>query len=267
MNRPLINLSNKLLWEKFRKNPKNLAIVAEVANEIRFRSLMSEDQKAQVFSTLVKLASQIRKPPNPLLTIKEAKRGIYMDFEGLRKEPPSLVGILTEEDFQQVVVDEGLQSAAEAKELEFSKLEMKVKSLLKQAREEKRKIIGFTRIELRLVDKYTNLGPDLKKFYLNAHKIAKKWVERFHQNENLKSLSLKNLADFTGSPYPVYLGKQQAAARIRYVRDMLNKWNVYKDITPVAKGKWTKLLQYNTLDCYHMRDLMLIAAGAFQKIE
>jgi hypothetical protein len=71
---------------------------------------------------------------------------------------------------------------------------------------------------------------------------------------------LKSLASHLGDPYPSYLGHQQAAARIRYVRDMIDYKENYQDLTPVAKAKWTKLLQYNQLDCKNTKKLMMVIA-------
>ena len=67
------------------------------------------------------------------------------------------------------------------------------------------------------------------------------------------------LIGYTG---PAYLGQQQAAKRLRDVRDQLKTRGHYKRLTRIAKGKWTKLLEYNWHDCNGLREVVLRAATA-----
>ena len=51
----------------------------------------------------------------PLITPEEAEKAIYIDFEGFIRSPPMLLGILIEDNFEQVVLLQSLTKAAIAK--------------------------------------------------------------------------------------------------------------------------------------------------------
>ena len=69
-------------------------------------------------------------------------REIYIDFEGFMDKTPSLLGILVEDEFEQVVLDPSLRLAAIAKDLRISTLEAEVRSLVKRCEQEGRKIVA-----------------------------------------------------------------------------------------------------------------------------
>jgi hypothetical protein len=69
---------------------------------------------------------------------------------------------------------------------------------------------------------------------------------------------LKAYLSLIGYRLPTYFGERQAAQRISYVREQLLKRNhKFEALTPTAKAKWTKVLDYNWHDCYGLRELML----------
>ena len=56
-----------------------------------------------------------KKNPHASISSTEAGRAIYIDFEGFQDKSPSLIGVLIEDKFEQIVLDPGLVSAASAK--------------------------------------------------------------------------------------------------------------------------------------------------------
>ena len=55
-----------------------------------------------------------------------------------------------------------------------------------------------------------------------------------------------------------HVGERQAAQRISFVREqLLKRHHEFDALTPTAKAKWTKVLDYNWHDCYGLRELML----------
>ena len=70
--------------------------------------------------------------------------------------------------------------------------------------------------------------------------------------------SLDNFLNLIRFDVPPILGPGNSAQRIRYVRNMLNKWGGDPNkLTAVAKGKWTKALNHNWYDCIGTRHLMI----------
>ena len=212
------------------------------------------------------MASKQPTDPSRHATYRQAERGIYLDFESFEEQAPNLMGILVESELTQVVLDAVLKSAAEAKQLRVSELGIEMENLVKRARDERRYIFAFTRHELDVVRKHTVIADDFASLYKDGHKIAKRWFNRFHRGEFIEGRRLADFMEFTGNKRPSYLGSQQAAQRLRHVRDMLIRRRAYDRLTPVGKAKWSKLLAHNALDCTGLRDLVLRATREMEEI-
>ena len=63
-----------------------------------------------------------KKNPHASISSAEAERAIYIDFEGFQDKSPSLIGVLVENDFEQIVLDPELESAARAKSMRLVNL-------------------------------------------------------------------------------------------------------------------------------------------------
>jgi hypothetical protein len=97
--------------------------------------------------------------------------------------------------------------------------------------------------------------------YRDARMIGRRWINSLHPG-TVSEWGLADLLSFIGYDVPTHLGKGNAAKRIRDVSNGLAaKHGDYSRLTPVQKAKWTKLLEYNRIDCLGMRDLVLRAAS------
>jgi len=192
------------------------------------------------------------------LTLKQAERGIYIDFEGFQDAAPSLIGILVDEHFEQVVLAEELILAGEAKNMRPSTFEEVVGELILLCKNENRKIIAFSQYEANTISEYANI--DIRPFYKDARKIAKRWYNTFYYESKPRPRALKEFLEFIEYPRGKYLGNQKSTSRIKNVQEMLQKKGSYHEITSVAKAKWTKLLKHNQIDCEGMKALMIRAA-------
>lgn len=189
------------------------------------------------------------------LTKEQAERGIYIDFEGFKNEAPTVIGILIDDYFEQIIFDEKLRLAAEKKDLRVATLSDTVKYLINCCDDEGRKIIAYSNHELHKIFKYADI--DISSYYKNARSIAKRWFNREHYEKKLPSWGLKDFLDFIGYNRPSHLGNQKSTSRIKHVKEMIEKRDAYDELTSTAKGKWTKLLHHNRIDCEGMKDLML----------
>lgn len=199
-------------------------------------------------------------PPKREKTIAptEAFRAVYLDFEGLMKEPPALAGWACEFELTQVVLDQRLELAGRRSDLAVEGLDELVAGLLEKCEDEGRVVVGFSQAEKNTVDRHTsrNLSP----IYRDARLIAKRWVNRLHPEVEV-AWELKELLEFIGFPWPRYLGEGKATKKIRYVREMLGRKGSFDELTGTAKRFWTNLLTYNRIDCLGMRDLVMRAAA------
>jgi hypothetical protein len=84
----------------------------------------------------------------------EAFRAIYIDFEGLKGEAPSLIGIATQYDFRQAVFAPALKGAADAEGLRFVTVEVVAQELVRWSDDENRLIVGYSQFERRELEQH-----------------------------------------------------------------------------------------------------------------
>lgn len=187
-----------------------------------------------------------RDDPDRNITPVEATRGIYIDFEALSGHEPSLVGYSVYESLVQVVTDARLQSAADAKGLPVTPFGRLMSELHERAVTEDRRIVAFSQHELRVTEKWC--GIDLGDRYADGRKIGKRWFNRFEPCTRPTEWSLAEFEKCLGIERPPHFGYQKAAKRLRDTLTQLGRRFEYDLLTPVAKAKWTKLLDYNAVD-------------------
>ena len=82
-------------------------------------------------------------------------------------------------------------------------------------------------------------------------------VSNWHPRNN----SLAAYVDKAGYQVPIAFGLKQTGQRLRAVHKMLiSRDHDYGSLTPVVKGKWTKVLGHNGHDCRGMRHVCQVAA-------
>ena len=191
------------------------------------------------------------------ISVREASRAIYIDFEGLTNETPTLCGVQCDGIFEQIVYDEALASAAENKQLAVLDFEQHIVRLLSKCDDEKRAIVAFSEHELNKICEHVQI--DISHVYRNANKIAKRW-QRECRPQTKKCKGLKEFLELIGFERRPHLGEKKSTARIRTVREQISNNGHYDSISRVAKAKWTKLLEHNKVDCLGMEKLIKIAA-------
>lgn len=184
---------------------------------------------------------------------EEAERAIYIDFEGFEDMSPTMLGILIEESFEQVVFDEALKPAALKKNMRMNSIEAEIVNLIRTCNNENRLIVAYSQHEFNIIREYAN--QDISQYYRDARMIAKKWRNRLYR-DSCRCKSLKDYLSFIGFNRPSHLGERKTTSRIKSVKDMLLRRGDYDSLTPTTKAKWTKLLEHNEIDCKGMRALV-----------
>lgn len=193
------------------------------------------------------------------ISMEAAERAIYIDFEGFTDQSPALLGILIDDQFEQVVLDPRLQQAAVAKHLRVVSLDDIIKELMNRANEEKRYVVAYTQHEKNVVRRFADI--DLTGPYRDARMIAMRWRRRPFETGNTDR-TLKNYLKAIGFVRGTYLGDRLSTTRLGEVIKMLDERKSYDDLTAVKKAKWTKLLSHNRIDCQGMKALVLHALRA-----
>jgi hypothetical protein len=192
------------------------------------------------------------------LSESEAARAIYVDFEGFKDKPPSLVGIRVDGQLKQVVLEPELFPAAVAKECETGSIENVAHELRARCEAEGRVLVAYSEHELRLFKQYADENFD--DLYRNALVIARRWWHVFHQGE-VRPRTLKAYLKAIGEEMPASLGLGKATARLRSVAGSLGRKGKYRALTKGVKKKWWNLLAYNEHDCRGMQRLVCLAVS------
>jgi hypothetical protein len=213
-----------------------------------------------------------------LLTAAEARRAVFIDFEGTRKESPSLLGVYIagRKSFSQTVMEQALCAALKYKS---PKITWPVRAAgpaealenLRRVVESKRlRVFAWTNLEQRTIIKLLGDFPVLREFWKgrveDAIPYAKAWKRRVHPDVKLSRKkgrgpnTLENYEKLIGFKRHTIHGWGLTGKRVRGVRAALAKRGSMKRLTRIQKGYWTNLLIHNKDDCRGMAEVMAVVA-------
>jgi len=200
----------------------------------------------------------------------DARRAIYIDFEGTAVDPPSLLGVLVDDEFVQYVFEPILEPAARAKSTErggtcvFTTALDTLRSVRRRAEAEDRPVVAWSDRERNAIVELVNNADDRafwERTIVNAIPAARRWKNRHHRDlvfpRGPQGRSGRNVlaryVDLVGHRVPRLHGPGDTAARIRFVRAALAKRGTFEALTTVQRNKWANLLQHNRHDCMGLR--------------
>lgn len=197
---------------------------------------------------------------------------IWLDFEQPKNAPhPTLVGVLYDGHFEQVVFDPLLEQAVEAKiksdfPIRFDVWEEWLVALESDV-ESGSSLVGYTEHELKVITKgwqamgieeienenVAYLDANVRKLIgRNAAKLRDDIVRRrtIKRERQPNKLGLKDILCHPNIPfpYPTYLQSFEVGQSIKSFREQQKAKGSYNDWSPGNKRKWTNLLTYNRLD-------------------
>jgi hypothetical protein len=191
-------------------------------------------------------------PTEKRISFEEAERAIYIDFEGYVKETPALIGILIEDDFEQIVLDEKFRGAAAYKDpIAVIPGETVILDLLARSISEDRKIVAFSTLEKEQCMRW--YGIDISQRYVNAKSIAGRWARK--GNPEVRCRTLKDFEIFTGFQRSRDTGYQKNTSCLNAaLRDLDSYGELYN---PAPKKHWTNLRKHNRQDVEAMKYIVL----------
>lgn len=189
---------------------------------------------------------------------EEARRAVYIDFEGLIADPPTIVGILIGRKFEQVVLDSSLASAAEHSNCRSATMKKEMGRIIKLCRKERRALVAYSEHERTQIELHCNR--DVTALYRNARKIAARWNDQRAIGRRISGTGLKDYLDAIGYSRPISVRQCSPARGIRLVQRAVARSGEYGATPRKAKAAWRRLLKYNEHDCRGMRQLVLRSA-------
>jgi hypothetical protein len=206
------------------------------------------------------------------LNIEEARRAIYIDFEGNTGQAPSLLGIRVEETTEQVILEPALESygaltnaryATRVDSLDSALLELKDRSI-----REGRLILGFSIHEVQVVSAYCadpRLVEWFESAYVNAKKPIDRWIRRQAAEadaEKPEERSLVEYMKFVDVQYAPGTGSGIVGPGLTRLRQQIGRYGSAEATTKGARLHWWRILSHNSTDLTATRELTLRAATA-----
>jgi hypothetical protein len=214
-----------------------------------------------------------------MLTLEEARRALYIDFEGNMDMPPTLLGVyfgdVHSEDFKQVIHEPGFSTLADGEQspsvaavhVYGQSLGNALTALKDRALAEDRRVIAWSSREA-IAIRESGCDNDTLHFFeeqlIDAKIIAKQWKKktyphiRWQRRPRGATHSLDRYMELVGYRVPYSHGPGKTGARLRNIRERLEAG---KPMTKGLRGHWTKLLNHNFHDCRGMRAVTVTALG------
>ena len=192
----------------------------------------------------------------------EARRALYIDFEGEKDKPPVLLGVLrhrgrgAEPYVLQVVVDSDFEPVG-PKVRGFREA---VDIVVLRGEHGDRRIVSWSQHDLEVVRRLGGDDPELvARFecrYANALGVAKLWANRLHPGEKPGDGQLVGYLALIGYTVPPDGGPGHVGETIRALRPRLQGG---RPLTQAQQRRWGRLLEHNRHDCAGMRAVCLRA--------
>ncbi len=208
-----------------------------------------------------------RRKPTPNLTPAEAKRALYIDFEGRKGHPPELLGVTTVSGgpratkVWQYVTDPRFGSLVDGTGIVLLPLPEAIERILVRARSKNRLIVAWSIHELDIVREYS---PDhLEEFearFVNAKRFAVRWRNSCHGGRRPPTNQLADFMKLIGYAVPERAGPGRAAETIKIIHKAFAKGRSAAELTPNQKQRWLDLREHNRHDCAAMRRICRLAA-------
>jgi hypothetical protein len=179
---------------------------------------------------------------------------IFIDFEGFKGKPPSMVGIWEQyhrdhkPHFRTLILDPQLKGLAsmENPRVDYQSLNVFMNRISKRARRENKKIIAYSNHELL---KFGENGIDISDCYVNARAETSRWFSINQKSNRPKPLGLKPVLKYLNYPALIDYGTQRVTEKIKRIKNqlILHKQDPTK-LTPLAQENWRDLVAYNEQD-------------------
>jgi len=197
-------------------------------------------------------------------TLDEARRAIFLDFEGETGEPPAVLGTLwvsrqgQEPMFRQHVVDPSLRRLS-SPTLVSASLAGQLRSLIGRAERQHRVLVGWSGHELEIVRTWCpELAPAFEALYRDAKAPAKAWGRltgfKPEKDGRKRRHRLAAYEVAVGFERDDALGGKEMAEAIRRVRGAIDRG---VEPSPKRLARWERMLAHNEQDCRATRAVTL----------
>lgn len=203
------------------------------------------------------------------VTHREARNGIYIDFEGNIEWPPSILGVLVDDEIHQFIVEDALASFSELSNTRYqvtvAALDEALLKVIVMAETENRRLFGYTNHELAVVEQFvtnTYIVEWFRVAYVNAKKPIDRYISQKSRNGTMDALEDRSLATrmpIVGMTYSPGCGAGIVGPGLSRLRAQVGKRDSALDVPKGAKTHWWRILSHNSTDLIALKKLLLMA--------
>ncbi len=228
-----------------------------------------------------------------LLSLNEARRAYYVDFEGPSGGEPVLFGWLYAEGrdaspdrlvMRHDVLDPDLASIAGEVEVsadweyrqDARSLATSINDLARRAKAQDRRIVAWSRHEMTKVVE-SELDPDLIEMFDESFRdgkaTAKRWLAQCRpdvvltRDESGGAHKLTKYMDLTGYEPPASYEVGRTALNIRRVRNGIEKRGSWEELVESQQEAWGDVLEHNAVDVQALMHIVKFAAAGLEDQE
>lgn len=190
----------------------------------------------------------------------QIRTAIFIDYEGNKDKPPTLLGWRVDSENFSVIVEPAFETCANrfrAKNTGFRASMDIATELVAKACAERRVIVSWSEHDLHLLRKAApNINTKhLVTVYRNALKTAKPWHGRtFGHAPQIASLAY--FSSLFGLTTPDAFGAGIVGNGLTHLRKQLSEGRTYAELTPLARSEWVAIVKHNRYDLMNMEEVL-----------
>jgi hypothetical protein len=215
-------------------------------------------------------------PHRRTLSLPEARRAIYIDFEGNIDKAPTLLGVLWRTDsheqhsragdqFQQAIIEPIFHDCAGrmgARRCIKSDLLDEIVQLATRCVDEKRLLVSWSmhdlRVMLKALDASSRYATILSSLHRNGIVTARRRLREHPNADKPDSNTLSEYMGMSGYPVPARFGPGFVGDNLRALRNRLHAVNGrYAALSPAMRQRWRQVAGHNKHDCFGLRYVMM----------
>lgn len=202
----------------------------------------------------------------PLIGTTEARRALYVDYEGSKDRPPTLLGYLVEGTLAAGIVEPLFAPCREryrAAHATIANHRHLLAELIDRAEREDRLIVSWSKHDLRLME--AALSGDSERLailgqrYRDAKLTARRWKNLRHPDVEGAN-TLERYREFLQLEVPERFGRGVVGKALATLRGQLAEGRGYGDLSDGAQKGWRAIVGHNRFDLEVMQAVSVAVA-------